>query len=151
MKFQGELRFLSNFWPAPVRMGGILFPTSEHAYQAMKSELDSVWTNVSLCATPGEAKRMGRAIRLRPNWEQIKDLIMLEIVRRKFCTNPELAKKLLATGEQLLIEGNNWHDNYWGSCQCAKCGNKGKNRLGEILMRVRKEIQAGSVDQNKMI
>jgi len=63
------------------------------------------------------------------------------IVKLKFAQNPDLRKKLLATGTEELVEGNTWHDNYWGDCSCPECKNiKGRNQLGITLMRVRKEM-----------
>ena len=64
---------------------------------------------------------------------------MREVVICKFMQNPDLMKKLLATGDAKLVEGNTWHDNYWGICRCGsrdKCGT-GSNMLGKILMQVR--------------
>lgn len=68
---------------------------------------------------------------------------MFKIVRLKFKQNKHLAKRLLDTDDALLIEGNTWHDNYWGDCKCShpKCSNKGRNALGEILMEIRDEIK----------
>ena len=35
-KFDGDHFFLSNFFPAPLEFEGMMFKTSEHAFQAMK-------------------------------------------------------------------------------------------------------------------
>ena len=84
----------------------------------------------------------GRHIELRGDWEQVKDNIMYEIVKDKFTRNSNLKSLLLKTNSSILIEGNWWHDNYWGDCYCEKCQNKeGKNTLGLILMRIRDEIR----------
>lgn len=130
-KFTGEYRFLSNFQSANVVGDGVIYKSVEHAFQAMKSldskERQMIWQ----CETPAEAKRLGRKITLRPDWENIKDSIMLSLVLDKF-KNPLWRKLLLETGDEILQEGNTWGDTYWGVCK-----GKGKNRLGEILMRVR--------------
>ena len=60
---------------------------------------------------------------------------MYDVCKAKFTQNPELAEKLLATGEQELVEGNNWNDTFWGMCR-----GKGKNMLGNILMKIREEL-----------
>lgn len=87
---------------------------------------------------PNEAKRMGRSVKIREDWEQVKKLIMYEICFEKFSQNDNLRQMLLDTGDEYIEEGNNWHDNEWGVCHCQKCKNKvGKNNLGVILMRVR--------------
>jgi len=79
---------------------------------------------------------------LRSDWDEIKDSIMLEIVRIKFNSHKDLADKLLATEDKILIEGNTWHDKYWGICYCEKCNGEGKNVLGGILMQVRSELRS---------
>ena len=85
---------------------------------------------------PSSAKRKGRRVKLRDDWEEVKDQIMYEIVLNKFSQNEELRKKLIATGDEYLTEGNTWHDTYWGVCN-----GKGKNKLGKILMQVREELK----------
>jgi ribA/ribD-fused uncharacterized protein len=92
--------------------------------------------------TPGEAKRMGNRVILRSDWEDVKVDIMTEIVFRKFTQNEKLKKKLLATGDMELVEGNYWHDNIWGDCYCDKCkSTNGQNILGIILMEVRELLR----------
>ena len=136
--FNGEHRFLSNFWPSPVEMCGMVFPTVEHAYVAAKTENGDVRRRVLELATPGEAKRFGRTIELRPGWDQMKLRTMRELVRRKFRGNPDLGHMLLATGDQQLVEGNRWGDTFWGVCDGV-----GENHLGRILMDVRRELRDG--------
>jgi len=133
-EFQGQYRFLSNFWEALVQLDGQVYTSVEHAYQAAKSH-DVHYRLSVLCArTAGDAKRLGRKVALRPDWEDVKVDIMLGLLRQKF-TEPKLARLLLATGEQELVEGNYWGDTFWGVCQ-----GKGKNQLGKLLMQVRQEI-----------
>lgn len=93
---------------------------------------------------PGIAKRMGRNYKeLRPDWEEVKFKIMLRCLRLKFA-QPSLRKLLLETKDAKLCEGNTWHDNIFGNCVCDRCKNvKGRNQLGKLLMKVRKEIQDG--------
>ena len=78
---------------------------------------------------------------LRPDWEKVKDGVMLDILRIKF-SKPDLKQMLLDTGDAYLIEGTTWHDNYWGNCTCDRCKNiTGKNMLGKTLMQVRAELK----------
>jgi ribA/ribD-fused uncharacterized protein len=133
--FQGEYRFLSNFWPSPIEYNGIKYSTVEHAYQASKAYDDQDRLLISYLLTPGEAKRFGKRVLLRQDWEHIKDQIMEDCVRLKFSI-PELKYMLLATGDAELIEGNTWNDTYWG-----RCNGIGKNKLEQILMKIRNEIQ----------
>ncbi|NGT90448.1 NADAR family protein [Clostridium perfringens] len=60
---------------------------------------------------------------------------MYLVVKEKFKPNKELRRKLIATGDKYLEEGNTWNDTYLGVCK-----GKGRNMLGKILMRVRSEI-----------
>ena len=146
-EFRGPHRFLSNFWLCPVEVGGLKFPSSEHAYQAVKT-LDSAqrawFTDPDLKAS--EAKRAGQRVTLRPGWEQTKKRAMLRVVLAKFIQNPDLAELLEATGSAQLTEGNTWHDWYWGQCRSYRDGphprgcpgfGSGSNYLGRILMAVR--------------
>lgn len=131
--FRGEYHFLSNFYETPVCVYGIKYPNAEAAFQAQKCVLPEE-AEAFKTMSPQMAKRYGRMVQLKPNWEQIKDSVMLTVVRAKF-KNPVLKDLLLNTGAAELIEGNCWGDTYWGVCN-----GKGKNRLGEILMTVRTEI-----------
>ena len=126
-RFTGKYRFLSNFWPDNNA-------TTEHLYQAYKTEDpdERIWVLDS--PTPGIAKQRGRRVTLRPNWDEIKNAVMLGLLREKFPEDHWLTDLLLGTGEAKLVEGNHWNDTYWGVCD-----GRGKNRLGELLMQVRDE------------
>lgn len=140
--FRGEFGFLSNFYLSPVMVDGHMFLTVEHAFQAYKAKTQLDFDSVRSQSTPGKAKRVGRSIELRSDWEEIKDDIMLKAVRDKFTHNGALAVLLLRTNDVELVEGNTWHDNIWGDCSCSKCQNiVGENRLGKILMQVRAELR----------
>lgn len=133
-EFRGEFYFLSNFYPTPVYYNGTAFMNTEAAFQAQK---DPKRAKDFSYLQPSEAKRFGRQVKLREDWEEVKMSEMFHIVLAKFQQNPDLAKKLLETGYAVLIEGNQWHDNIWGSCTCHRCQNQGANMLGQILMAVR--------------
>lgn len=139
-KFDGEFAFLSNFHPSWIEYEGLRFPTVEHAFQAYKTQSHYERQLIAQSPTPGGAKADGRRVTLRPDWEQIKDEVMEFCLRQKF-KDPLLRRLLLSTGEDILIEGNYWHDNYWGNCSCSKCSSiEGKNQLGKTLMKIREEI-----------
>ena len=133
--FRGENYFLSNFYNANVTYKGETYPNNECAFQAQKTKDTSI-KRIFTKLTPQEAKKLGRNIRLRRDWNYIKDDIMYEICYAKFEQNKILQKKLFDTGSKQLIEGNSWHDTYWGMCN-----NHGENRLGKILMKVRRELK----------
>ncbi len=138
--FRLQYRFLSNFWPAYVKLDEMWFDTVEHAYVASKTLNMDLRKEITKIERPGDVKRFGRTFKIRPAWEGIKYYIMLDLVRQKFRARP-LQLELLATGDRDLIEGNNWHDKYWGVCYCDKCKGAGDNILGKILMQVRREIK----------
>lgn len=150
-KFDGtKYKFLSNFYPCKFNYNGIEYSHSEGAFQAQKT-LDMNERKVVAKLTASESKRacgkrglakLGFRVELRPDWESVKDQVMYEVVKAKFTQNPDLAQKLLETGDAELIEGTTWHDNYWGNCTCAKCsGITGRNQLGKTLMKVRQELK----------
>lgn len=136
LEFSGKWRFLSNFYASPVRYEGIEYTTVEHAFQAAKTLDHAQRRTVAAEATPGRAKRAGKRVPLREDWETVKFGVMRILVTLKFTTNPELAKKLLETGDRHLEEGNTWGDTIWGVCR-----GEGQNNLGKILMAVRSEIR----------
>lgn len=139
-KFIDEEFFLSNFYNSPIEFNGKIYKTVEHAYQSHKADNEPEHEWVRNMDTPGKAKKTGMKVRLRKDWEEIKLGLMLELVRIKF-SNPELSKKLTDTKNYLLVEGNFWHDNFFGNCTCSECKKiEGQNNLGKILMKVRQEI-----------
>ena len=140
-EFEGDYRFLSNFWPSVVVMDGHPYDSIEHAYQAAKTLDDDLRRPFRENVNANMAKKMGNALALRHDWEEVKLGIMKELVRNKF-GNFDLMDKLLATGDAILIEGNWWHDNFWGNCSCGKCrGQSGQNNLGKTLMEIREEYR----------
>jgi len=139
--FKGEYNFLSNFYLNEILYEGIIYPCAETAFQAAKCA-DKKDKQKFYLLQPAEAKKEGKKINLRPDWETVKVDIMREIIRIKFSNNADLRTKLLKIGDAELIEGNNWHDNFWGDCSCEHCKNiTGENMLGNLLMEYRASIQ----------
>lgn len=134
-EFRGKHRWLSNFAPVRVRLDGAQYPSTEHAYQAAKSLSSEDREAILRCAEPGHAKRFARRFKLREDWDQVKDAIMLDLTRQKY-QHSHYRELLLATSDVQIVEGNRWGDNYWGVCR----GN-GENRLGKIIMQVRDELR----------
>lgn len=137
-QFRGEYFFLSNFFNAPVTWEGLTYLNSEAAFQAAKVLSDEERMEF-MYLDPSRAKRKGRQVKLRADWEQVKYGIMEEIVRAKFTQNAALGAKLAATGNAELIEGNTWGDTCWG---VDLRNGRGRNCLGQILMKVRAELNA---------
>lgn len=150
-KFEGRYHFLSNFYLCKVEHQGIVYPSVEHFYVAMKSNDEQLidgkyYTNgdlrefVATIPTATEVKRFGRKLKLRKDWETKKMEVMNYGVREKF-KNELLKTQLLETGNEELIEGNWWNDVFWGFCN-----GKGENHLGKILMEVRKELKGQGLE-----
>ena len=129
---------MSNFYPFKLIYNGIEYQNTEAAFQAQKCKYLPERNQFSKL-NPSEAKRLGRRVELRPDWEQVKDGIMYNIVLTKFSSDEYLAYKLLKTGEEVLMEGNTWKDTYWGVDLDTM---DGKNKLGLILMKVRDVLRA---------
>ena len=143
--FTGDCEFLSNFFPCKVKgTRNIVYPSSEHAYQAAK--FLETKTRMAIAALPEarDAKKAGRASGCRRGWDSIKIGIMTRIVEAKFRQNPDLAEKLMSLEGYLLIEGNWWGDTFWGWCHGV-----GENHLGKILMWVRDTLIAETKRKSK--
>lgn len=143
-RFDGGYLYLSNFYEAPVLFEGLHYRNSEAAYQASKSVHPGVrayFTDLS----PDEAKKLGKAIMIRPDWLAVRAYVMHRVVHEKFTQNPALAMALLQTGNAELEEGNYWHDNFFGNCRCPNCAaTPGQNMLGKILMEERERLRIRS-------
>lgn len=143
--FKDEYRFLSNFFPSVIKVedpwdNQRIAKTVEHAYQAAKATNQKEYNYVLNAGMAGDAKRRGRSIKLRRDWDSIKLGIMEDLLRIKF-SNPELRDRLLDTGNEELEEGNYHHDVFFGVCYCPSCRGKGQNNLGKLLMKIRTELR----------
>jgi hypothetical protein len=156
-QFRGEYRFLSNFFPATVVLDGQTYASVEAAYQASKSANSEYRTAIrALGEESGAVKRLGRTMTwerrgagaqyleagrttLRPDWNEARLSVMLDLVRQKFTRHADLATRLLATGQEELRETNWWRDSFWGVYN-----GEGENHLGKILMQVRSEIASAA-------
>lgn len=136
-EFQGEFRWLSNFAPCTIKLGGRTFPSVEAAYMSAKSD---DWRWKEFCSdtsnSAGQIKKASKAVSLVDNWEAIKVQVMRECVTQKFNQEP-YKTKLKATGNTKIQEGNMWNDKFWGVC--LKTG-YGQNILGKLLMEIRETL-----------
>jgi ribA/ribD-fused uncharacterized protein len=141
--FTGEYRFLSNFYPSPMVVelppffGLVRVLDVEHPYQAAKCTSKEDATAILSAKTPGMTKRLIRKMDQNPAFQAGKYDVMEYLVTEKFKQNLDLGDKLIATGDQELIEGNTWGDIYWGICRAV-----GENNLGRILMDVRTQLSS---------
>jgi hypothetical protein len=123
--------FLSNFYPVPIGYEGKEYKSVEHAYQAAKT-LDLVERErIRACFTAAQAKKAGKTVKVRTNWDEIKIDVMRQLLEQKFNQNP-MKQWLIATRGSVLIEANHWNDTFWGVCR-----GKGENHLGKLLMQIR--------------
>jgi ribA/ribD-fused uncharacterized protein len=131
--FRGDRFFLSNFYPCSVKYEGRIFRSSEHAYAwekvGRRRDLD-------LTVSAAQIKRDARFLGVRLGWYDDRVAIMKAILEAKF-SDPDLKRRLKSTGDERLVERNLWHDNFWGSCCCSRCGDRGENWLGKLLMEIR--------------
>lgn len=144
--FRGEYAFLSNFYTLDKAIYcdlGVPYMTVEHAFQAMKSLDRKVRLRITNAPSPSAAKLAGRLADLRPDWEAVKVQIMRELLAQKFPDEPvTLSDRLVDTEDAYLLEGNTWHDNFWGICSCRACAAiSGENWLGRLLMERREELR----------
>lgn len=136
--FKGEHFFLSNFYEHPVSVFGLTFRNNEAAFQSQKCpERAREFCNL----TASQAKSLGRRVKLRPDWEEVKNKIMYKVCEVKF-SDPVLREKLLNTTPFNLIEGNTWGDMYWGQVFISDEW-VGRNKLGKILMSIRETLIEG--------
>jgi len=142
--FSGEYDFLSNFYPSPFTDGRYTYPTVEHRYQARKALNVADMLKVIHSSTPGQAKRQGGKLQ-RPDWNTMRDFVMIEALCQKFIAHPDLAKRLLATEKTPIEERNKHHDIYWGICDCEMYQGMGANTLGKMLMKIREELAADNL------
>ena len=141
--FKDEYEGFSNFDPVVIYYMHYNYPTLEHAYVASKSFDGLFHHRISKVPADkaGLAKRMGREVKLRGDWEKVKVRLMERFLRQKF-SYEKFRNLLLSTGDEILVEGNWWHDNYWGNCHCNKCKDiEGQNMLGRLLMKIREDLK----------
>ena len=131
-QFKNEYQFLCNFFPNHIQYKGKIFESSEAAYQSEKCPGSE---HLFVGITANESKKLGKKLKLRLDWDQVKNGIMEEILRIKFAPGTPLAQKLLNTGDEELVEEISWQDVYWGVCNGV-----GQNHLGKLLMKIRSEL-----------
>lgn len=140
--FRGKWAKLGNYSPCLVFFQGHAYQTLEHAYQAQKTLDPAIQKLIRHAPSPAVAKKLAREVALRPDWDQVKQTVMWELLVDKFSQEPERSI-LASTGIDQIVEVNWWHDNYWGDCKCDKrveCVSPGQNVLGKMLMQLRSRL-----------
>lgn len=131
LQFRGEYRWLSNFHKCTIEYEGIVYPSVENYYQAMKSDDIDIRKKVSNMSA-AESKAYGKTIEPK-DWNSKKLEIMRIGLELKF-SHEDLKEKLISTGDRIIQEGNNWNDLYWGVDIMTK---EGENNLGKLIMNIR--------------
>jgi len=135
--FVGDYRWLSNFYPCPISFRGLQYHSAEAIYQSCKfpPAERAIYTRLDAAA----AKKLAHSKNVdQAWWDARKDEVMRQALWAKFTQNPDLAARLLATGDKCLEETNWWDDEYWGVYQ-----GRGRNTLGRMLMEVRSRLKSG--------
>ena len=133
--FFGEYRWLSNYEVCDIVYKGELYTSTEAAYHSAKNDDEYIKSNIRNMG-PKESKTYSKTIPLRKDWDSVKKQVMYDVLLDKFTRHQYLREKLLSTGSKYLEEANWWGDTYWGVCE-----GKGKNTLGDLLMKIRNEIK----------
>lgn len=156
--FNGEYRFLSNFYGCTVTLDGEVYVSVEHAFQAAKVEKDATYRayipnhgyterrwrqKIGGAGSAAKARQYGKAsdVPLRDGWDAMRVSVMRSLLEQKFAPGSPLATRLRETGSEPLTEGNTWHDQFWGQCYCRVHQWRGENHLGRLLMEVRRGLR----------
>ena len=149
--YEQDFYVLSNFSAFTLVWKGIRFDTSEAAYHFEKftdgdgamANVRSIQWDIRTAPSAHEAFKIAERNRAhrRPDWDDVKVGIMLDILRAKAAQHEYVRRKLLATGDRCLIE-NSWRDDFWGWGP----NRDGKNMLGTLWMRVRAELREQDAD-----
>ena len=137
--FSGDFAWLSNFFPVSVTYQNLKFNSVENAYQAAKCKNPADMEQF-ISIVPGKAKRLGRTVEVREDWEDIKVYVMKDLLIQKFSNGSTLAELLLMTDSANLVEGNWWGDTFWGVCKGT-----GQNILGQLLMLQRDNLRNDNI------
>ncbi|SRR6266446_1202054 len=146
-RFFGDTFYLSNFYGIEITYKGITYPSVEHAYQASKTRNRREKIRISNLKYPGDAKRAGTELKKRglqrDDWSEVNIKIMEILLRKKFSKQhiSNVWRRLLNTGDKKLIEGNPWGDRFWGMATVGHGKLRGKNHLGKLLMKIRKDLR----------
>ncbi|MFK7933858.1 MAG: NADAR family protein [Saprospiraceae bacterium] len=128
----------SNFAPFPIKLKGKIWKTTEHYFQAQKFSQKEYQEKIRKATTPMKAAQLGRSrkVRIKKNWDNMKDNVMYEALTAKFSQHEELKELLLETTDKTLVEHTE-NDSYWGDGGDGS----GKNRLGKLLMKLRDSLK----------
>ena len=132
-KFKDDFAFLGNRFRCLFTWEGIQYKSAEAAFLSSMCEDEAerkVYAQCSIQKAVLKAKEQTPY----PGWEEARLDIMETILKAKFEQNPDLMKKLLETGNSILINGNSKQETFWGIDLYSW---EGENHLGKIIMKIR--------------
>jgi ribA/ribD-fused uncharacterized protein len=134
-----EFYVFDNFSSFQVEYDGQLWPTSEHAFQAAKFKgfEPDVVQQVLEARSAHDAQKIAHKYKGKrnPDWEDVAEGIMKDILRCKVEQHPYVLKKLLESGDREIIE-DSWRDSEWGWGE----NRDGENKLGKLWVEIREEF-----------
>ena len=146
--YQSEHAPFSNFFHCDITIGKHNFFCVEQAIQFLRARILNkplAATKIYLSRDVRFIKQVGGELGTSEDWEARKYDYMYICLKKKFTQHPELKALLLSTGDLQLVEAT--PDPLWG-CGATLSSNvlrrgdwKGKNKQGDILMTVRKELR----------
>ena len=135
-----EFYCLDNFSSFKVKHDGYLYSSLEEAYQALGfiESAPEIAEQIKKSNSAHEAQKIAyvNKEKRRKDWDEIKVDVMEQLLREKIEQNPYVKKKLLETKDYLIVEDSP-KDNFWGWGE----NRDGKNQLGKLWMKLRKEFQ----------
>lgn len=146
--FFGSEHPFSNWHPASFEVDGVTYSCMEQFMMHRKALLfddAQVAKKIMSARAPKEHKALGRQVRGfdEATWREHREQIVLAGVMAKFGQNEDILKRLLATGQKMLVEASPY-DTVWGiglSKDDPRATNPGQwpgqNLLGKILGRAR--------------
>jgi ribA/ribD-fused uncharacterized protein len=146
--YEQEFYVLSNFSAFQIKLleddgfGGEncwTFDTSEAAYHWFKfPNAPEVQEMILRAPSAHEALKIAERWKShrRSDWDDVKVAVMRNILREKASQHDYVRRKLLETGDRVLVE-DSWRDPYWGWGP----NQDGQNLLGKLWMEIRSEIR----------
>lgn len=142
----------SQWHPAPFTIDGVAYTCCEQLMMAEKARLfgdDVTLQKILATDDPRRQKALGRQVKGFDDarWTEVCREVVYRANVAKFTQNAGLGALLLATGTKTLVEASPT-DTIWGIGLGAndpratdRAAWRGKNWLGEALMKVRAELQ----------
>ena len=140
----------SNFYMCNIKLFDLDFKSAEHCYQYCKLRYigqDELAQEILLCDTPRQAKQIAMKIpgHLMIQWHEQKCNAMYQILCAKAKCCAKFKDALIRSDKKIIAEGT--VDTFWGigmpGCYAKNTNPEylcGHNRLGMILMDVRKNL-----------